>query len=152
MVQFWKMEYFSRKLVYLGKNSQKLFLQMATAQRAWNLTLEMHNLRSEGKLPFVWTAPYGNGKLPLVWTAPQHTVWQRKLTHVWIVPQRTVWQQKVAPCLNGATAHCNQSSEWRSQPNSWIQRRQRWSKPLHGHSRIWSVLWLDFGLKLPTYP
>ena len=32
----------------------------------------MHNLRSEGELPHVWTTLPGNGTLPQVWIAPQH--------------------------------------------------------------------------------
>ena len=135
----WENEVIFEKLVNLSKNFQKLFLQTATAQRAQNLLLrcitsdqkencplsEGHCMATESCPLFEWhrNALNGNEKLPLVWMTSQHTE----------------WQQKVTPCLDDAAAHCNQSSEWRTQPNPQIQRRQRWPKPSHGHNRFGSV-------------
>ena len=91
MVQFWKNGIiFERKLVNFIKNSQKLFLQTATAQRARNPLLRCTTSDSKENCPLLEGncmatkscplferhrgALNGNGKLPLVWMAPQRIV------------------------------------------------------------------------------
>ena len=81
MVLFLENEIIFEKIVNLSKNFQKLFLQTADAQRAWNLLFEMRNLGSEVMENCPWLKKGVDG-----------------------------WQRKVAPCLDDAAAVRKQSS------------------------------------------
>ncbi|THG02289.1 hypothetical protein TEA_012260 [Camellia sinensis var. sinensis] len=90
-----KMEYFSRRLVNFIKNSQKLFLRTATAQRARNPLLRCTTSDSKENCPLL------EGNCMATESCPLFERHRRRFER----------QRKVAPSLDSTAAHCSQPSE-----------------------------------------